>query len=197
MDDFLEQTAVRRRQGLHTLLYYFCWVIIILLAMLAMIGLYGIMGVDPETGRLRLNWISLLIALAAGGAGFLVYRGKDSLRVEYDYCFTNGTLDISMVLNSRRRRYLCEMDMKDVVRCGPATGPAFLKTLREPNIRRHNWFVNREANLYYFYFQKKGVRHMAVMELSDEMISTIRSRKYLQPGVWHDADGQSRYASLS
>ena len=36
-----------------------------------------------------------------------------------------------------------------------------------------------------------------VLELNDEMISVIRSKKYLQQGAWHDEDGKSRYASLS
>ena len=38
---------------------------------------------------------------------------------------------------------------------------------------------------------------LAVLELNDEMISVIRSKKYLQQGAWHDEDGKSRYASLS
>ena len=139
-----------------------------------------------------------MIALVTGGAAFLVYRWKDTLRVEYDYTFTNGALDISSVLNNRRRRYLCAMDTQDVVRCGPATGPAFERTLKEPGIKVHNWFVNREAKLFYFYFQKKGVKHVAVMELNDEMIAVIRSKNYLPMGTWYDADGKQSYGrSLS
>ena len=80
--------------------------------------------------------------------------------------------------------------MKDVIRCGPAQGQAFAKTLNEPGIKRHNWFVNREANLYFFYFQKKGLKHVIILELNQEMIDMIRSKSYLQRGVWYDADGK-------
>ena len=31
------------------------------------------------------------------------------------------------------------------------------------------------------------------MELSDEMIEVIRSKSYLQRGVWTDEDGKSSY----
>ncbi len=128
-----------------------------------------------------------------GGIAFLLWRRADYCKMEYDYSFTNGTLDVSRVLNNKRRRYLTALEMKDVVRCGPAKGPAFVKTLNEPNIKKHNWFLNRDAKLYYFYFIKKNVKHMAVMELSDEMVAMIRSKSYLQRGVWADEDGKSSY----
>lgn len=197
MDDFLEQTAVRQKKGAFTLLYYLAWIAMVLFGIVALMALTNVLGVNPETGGFSFNPAALAIGAVFGGITYLLFRGKDECRVEYDYTFTNGSLDISKVMNDRRRRYLCALETKEVLSCGPATGPAFQKVLKEPNIRQHNWFVNREAKLYYFYFQKKGVRHLAVMELNDEMISVIRSKKYLQMGVWHDADGSSSYASLS
>lgn len=197
MDDFLEQTAVRRKPGAFAFLYYLAWVAMVLAGIVALMALTNVLGVDPQAGGIQFNPVALAVAAVFGGLAYLLFRLKDECRVEYDYTFTNGSLDISKVMNDRRRRYLCAMETKEVLSCGPASGPAFQKALKEPNVKVHNWFVNREAKLYYFYFQKKGVRHVAVMELNDEMISTIRSKKYLQLGVWHDADGSSSYASLS
>ena len=197
MDDFLEQTAVRQKQGVFTLLYYLTWAAMLVFALFALFGLANVVGINPETGGMAFHWPMLVAALVFGGLAFLCFRGKDECRVEYDYSFTNGALDISKVMNERRRRYLCAVETKEVISCGPASGPAFQKVLKEPGIKQHNWFVNREARLTYFYFQKKGVKHVIVLELNDEMISVIRSKKYLQMGVWHDADGKSTYASLS
>lgn len=190
MDDFLEIIAFRRKQGLYTLLYFMCWFFIILFALIAAFSLGNIVGVNPESGGIMFSWQSLLLTLAFGGGAFLLWRGSDSCRVEYDYTFTNGTLDVSRVLNNKRRKYLTALEMKDVIRCGPAQGQAFAKTLNEPGIKRHNWFVNREANLYFFYFQKKGLKHVIILELNQEMIDMIRSKSYLQRGVWYDADGK-------
>ena len=197
MDDFLEQTAVRHKQGAFSLLYYLAWAGMVIFGVIALFGLVNVIGVNPETGGISFSLPSLIMLLVFGGLAFGLFRAKDECRVEYDYAFTNGCLDISKVMNERRRRYLCAMETKEVLSCGPATGPAFQKALKEPGIKQHNWFVNREAKLYYFYFQKKGVKHLAVVELNDEMISVIRSKKYLQLGVWHDADGKSTYASIS
>jgi hypothetical protein len=197
VDDFLEQTAVRTKKGIYTFLYYIALVLMGVFGVLALISLTNVVGIHPETGKMMFNLPSLIIAVVFGGLAFLLFRAKDECRVEYDYTFTNGTLDISKVMNDRRRRYLCSLETKEVLSCGPASGPAFQKALNEPGVKRHNWFVNREAKLTYFYFQKKGVKHLAVLELNDAMISVIRSKKYLQMGVWHDADGKSSYASLS
>ena len=198
MDDFLEIVAIRRRQGTFTLLYYLCWAMLIAFALIAAISLSGIVGMNPETGGMMFSWQNLLLTILFGGIAFLLWRGSDNLRVEYDYTFTNGNLDVSRVLNNKRRKYLTALEMKDVIRCGPCAGPAFQKTLNEPGAKRHNWFVNRDAKLYYFYFQKKGMKHVIIVELSDEMVAMIRSTNYLQRGVWYDETGKSNYgASIS
>ena len=197
MDDFLEQTAKRQKQGIFTLLYYLTWLFMLVFALIAVFALANVVGVNPDTGGMAFHLPMLLIGVVFGALAFLCFRGKDECRVEYDYSFTNGSLDISKVMNERRRRYLCAMETKEVISCGPAAGPAFQRALKEPGIKLHNWFVNREARLTFFYFQKKGVKHVIVLELNEEMISVIRSKKYLQMGVWHDEDGKSSYASLS
>ena len=191
MDDFLEQVARRKRQGLFTLLYVLLWAVVILSGLNAMIWLPMFMGSSDE--GLTFHFIPLVIGLVSAAIAFLAWRRTDYCRVEYDYAFTNGILDVSKVLNNRRRRYLTALDMKDVVRCGPAKGPAFQKTLQEAGLKKHNWFLNRDANLYYFYFVKNNVKHMAVMELHQEMVDMIRSKSYLQKGVWVDENGKASY----
>ena len=188
MDDFLEQTAVRRRRGAYTALYYLVWGALILSGLVALFSLTNVIGADPEAGGLVLRWPFLLMALAFGGATYLLYRVKDECRIEYDYAFTNGSLDVSRVLNERRRRYLCALETREVLSCGPARGPAFQRALRQPGVKIHNWFLNREAPLTFFYFQKKGLKHVIVLELNEEMISIIRSKKYLQTGAWDEGD---------
>ena len=197
-DDFLEQTAVRRSQGVFTALYYLCLALLVVLVIVAVMSLSSIIGVNQETGGLAINWIALIIAVVMGGLAFLLWRASDNCRVEYDYSFTNGNLDVSKVLNNKRRRYLTALEMKDVIRCGPAAGPAFQKALNEPGVKRHNWFVNREANLYFFLFKRKEVKHLIVLELNQEMIDMIRSKStYLPQGAWYDADGTQKYGRVS
>ena len=195
MDDFLEIVAYRRKQGVFTALYYLCWMFIIFFALMAAFSMANIVRMNPETGGVAFSLISLLMTLGFGAGAFLLWRASDNCRVEYDYTFTNGNLDVSRVLNNKRRKYLTALEMKDVIRCGPATGPAFNKTLNEPGIKRHNWFVNREANLYFFYFQRKGLKHIIILELNQEMVDMIRSKNYLPRDAWYNADGSQSYGA--
>ena len=135
---------------------------------------------------------------STGSRSSSIWRKADYLRIEYDYTFTNGNLDVSQVLNNKRRKYLTALQMKDVIRCGPVGTQAFNKTLNEPGIKVHNWFVNRDANLYFFYFQRNSVKHVIVLELHQDMIDMIRSKSsYLQRGVWTDESTERLYGSVS
>ena len=197
-DDFIEQIAVRRKQGAYTALYILCLLALAVCAVIAVIFLTGLIGTDVESGGIVVRWLNLPIVAVAGGLAFLLWRASDNCRVEYDYTFTNGNLDVSKVLNNRRRRYLTALLMKDVIRCGPAAGPAFQKTLAEPGMKVHNWFLNRDANLYFFYFKRQEVKHTAVLELNQEMVKVIRSKStYLPRGAWYEADGTQKYAGIS
>ena len=192
MDDYLEIVARRKHQGAYTVIYFLTWVLIVFFGFIALINFSSIIGSSDE-GKITFNFIGLIVALVTGALAFFLWRRNDYCRVEYDYTFTNGILDVGQVLNNKRRRYLTALDMKNVVRCGPTQGASFQKTLRESGLKKHNWFLNRDANLYYFYFVKNNVKHMAVLELNDEMIEMIRSKSYLPRGAWAADDGKSGY----
>ncbi|MDD6882155.1 MAG: hypothetical protein PUD50_00420 [Eubacteriales bacterium] len=197
MDDFMEQVARRKSQGFYSFLYYFSWIWVVLFGFIALISVSSII-MATESGGIRINWYALIQAVVLGGLAFLIWRRADYLRVEYDYTFTNGNLDVSRVLNNKRRKYLTALQMKDVIRCGPVGTQAFKKTLNEPGLKKHNFFVNRDANLTFFYFQKNGVKHMIVVELHPEMIDMIRSKSsYLGHGVWADENSERLYGSVS
>ena len=193
MDDFLETVARRKHQGAYTVIYFLTWVLIVVFGFYALINFSSIIGSKPDGSGIQFNFQALIVAVIAGGIAFLLWRRSDYCRVEYDYTFTNGVLDVGQVLNNKRRRYLTALDMKDVERCGPAEGQAFAKTLNEQGLKKHNWFLNRDAKLYYFYFVKNNVKHMAVMELTDEMVALIRSKGYLQRGAWTGDEGRLNY----
>jgi len=194
MDDFLEQVAYKRNNILSALLFISCWFVVIVLGINAALCLFSVVGVNYETGTTQFSLINLILAVVCGGIAYFAWRAADYSRIEYDYTFTNGVFDVSRVMNNKRRKYLTSLEMKEVIRCGPAKGPAFMKTLNEPGIKKHNWFINRDAKLYYFYFQKKGGKHMIVVELSDEMVAMMRSKpSYIQRGAWYEADGTQNY----
>ena len=98
---------------------------------------------------------------------------------------TPGLIDCHthMVFGGYRQ---AEIPLKLVESCGSVTVPAFSRYLNNKEIKRHNWFLNRDADLVYLYFTKNAVRRLVIIEPSQEMQAMMRSKGYLGYGVWQD-----------
>jgi len=183
-----EETARRHNQTPGLIFTGFCWIAFFVSALIAMIflqGLFNLIGSGQFTIQGFL--MSLLLTAVFGGIAFLFWRGEDKMRVEYDCTFTpvsggNADLDVARVMGNSRRKPMTSLPLKNVESAGAVDAPAFQRYLQMKDVKVHNWFVNREANLYFFYFVKANVKHMIVLELKDEMISCVKP--YLGMGVW-------------
>ncbi len=181
MDNFKEEVAVRRNRTLYDLLYMLCFATMIVSALLALVTLQGVLSMVFEGS---FHPVPLVVLVLFGGMGFLLWRYKDELRSEYEYTFTNGILDVAQVLNNKKRRYLTSLNMKDVTAAGPVKGAAFGRYLSMPDVKKHNWFLNRDAHLYFYFFTKNAVKHLMVVELSGEMAALTNGSRYMGHGVW-------------
>ena len=166
MDNFLEQIVVPRRKGLQTALYALTWVTMLFFGLIAVITLQGIV--------MNFNIPNIVIMLISGGIAVLLFLRKDHLRVEYEYTFTNGEMDFARVYGNAKRKELGTMKVRNVQACGWVQHASFQRYITMPNIRKDNWFLNREANLFYFYFEREGKKRLIVIEPTEEMAKLIR-----------------------
>ena len=184
MDNFKEEIVTKRNAALNNILYYLCWGFIVVF------GFIGIMTFSGTWQSLfsgdKTAWMGLIGAVIMLGLAVLLFLKKDNFRVEYEYTFTNGTLDVSRVLNNSKRKYLAEIPLKLVESCGSVTHPSFQRYLGDKMLKKHNWFLNRDNDLIYLYFVKNNVKHLAVIEPSPEMQQMMRSKNYLNFGVWQE-----------
>ena len=180
MDNFREEIVIRHKQGAYSFLYGLAWAGLILSGGLALFGLQGAMQILAG----EFDLISIGILVVFGGLTYLIWRNKDELKCEYDYTFTNGDLDIAKVLNNSRRKPLTSLSMRNVESCGAVAHQSFQRFITMQGVKKYNWFLNREAKLYYFYFTKNSTKYIIIVELSDEMITMVRSHNYLNFGVW-------------
>ena len=104
----------------------------------------------------------------------LIFLFKDRLRTEYEYTFTNGTLDFAAVYNNNKRRALGTMNLKNIKACGKVASGSFNRYINMQGLKRSNWFVNREADLFYIYFEKDNSKRIIIMEPNEEMEKLIR-----------------------
>ncbi len=173
MDFFLEEVVTKRTKGASGLLY--------VLAVLCMgiSAAYTVFAFMPLLNELFTAGFSPMLAvqavfllMTAAIAVFLFLR-KDRLRTEYEYSFTNGSMDFAKVFNNRKRKNLGTMNVGNVEACGKVASGSFRRYVSMPGVRRLNWFLNRDADLFYFYFVKNGIRTVMVIEPSPAMTELI------------------------
>ena len=174
MDNFKEDIVGRHSNVLPNILYALCWICIVAFGLYAMLKLQVLM--------MQFDVTTLVIALLAAASAVLLFFMKDQLKLEYEYTFTNGSLDFAKVMRQAKRKELGSMNVKNVSACGHVAHDSFRRFLSMKDVEKKNWFLNRDGNLFYFYYVKESKKHMIIIEPSEEMVEMIR--QYLPAGVY-------------
>ncbi len=176
MDHFMEEVVVKKNRALQEMMYYAANIAMVISAIL---------------GFMMLQWIFtgfsiqlLVYLLFMIGAALLLFLYRDRLRTEYEYTFTNGDLDFAQVFNNKKRKNLGTMRVKNVESFGPVESDHFRRLISAPGSKAKNWFLNRGAKLYYFYYIKDGAKSIIVFEPSEELVDYVK--KYLPRGVYNE-----------
>ena len=176
MDHFLEEVVTKRNNTVNRIIYYFSWVIMIIAAVFASLTL--------GTLTMNFNWMSVITIVVSAGIAVYIWFFHDKLLTEYEYTFTNGSLDFAEVKKKKKRKSLGSLNVRNVEAFGKVDSESFRRYISMPGIKKMNWFLNREAELYYFYFTKESDRKIIIFEPSEEMVSYIR--QYLPNGAYRE-----------
>ncbi|MCI7735759.1 MAG: hypothetical protein MSL26_01190 [Clostridiales bacterium] len=174
MDNFKEDIVSSRSTLLPNILYVISWIFVVIF------GLYALLMLQVLFVAFSVS--SLLITALSAAAAVLLFLLKDNLKVEYEYTFTNGSLDFAKVLRGARRKELGSMNVANVAACGHVAHDSFRRFLSMKDVEKKNWFLNRDGNLFYFYYVKENRKHMIIIEPSEEMVGMIT--RYVQAGVY-------------
>ena len=182
MDSFLEEVVTKRNKSLQTAMLVGANILWVVLGFYALIILESLISVIFSTGFDIGYIIPIVEVIVFGGIAVLLFLYRDHIRTEYEYTFTNGQMDFAQVFNNKKRKALGTMNIRNVEACGLVSSGSFQRYITMPGIKRTNWFLNRDAELLYFYFQKDSQKRIIIIEPSEEMLLNIR--KYLPQGVW-------------
>ncbi len=176
MDHFHEEVVVKHRNGLNKGLYYLSWPVMVFSAMFAMMMISALMR--------GFSLPALLITLAFAAIAVGIFLFHDRLLTEYEYTFTNGALDFAQVYNNKKRKSLGSLNVKTVDAFGKVNSGSFQRYLKTPDVKQMRWFLNRDAELYYFYFSKDSAKKMIILEPSEELVGMIK--QYIPRGVYQE-----------
>lgn len=173
MDQFMEEVVYKRNKGAENILLVLAWAAMIMSGIIAMFMFNLITMSISAQGFSAGMVLDIVITLLMVAAAVLIFLYKDRIKTEYEYTFTNGILDFAKVFNNRKRKALGTMNVKNVEAIGMVSSGSFNRYLNMPGIKRINWFINRDADLFYLFFQKDGAKSLLVMEPSEAMRNMI------------------------
>jgi hypothetical protein len=168
MDHFHEESVSKVNTGMNTLIYILSYVGMVIFAILALNGLMTIFsGI--------INVFSIVITLVFGGLAYGCFVLRNNQRIEYDYTFTNGILDIAKVINNNKRKKLLSADIREFEVVAPTSDDGFQRMLHHKGIeKRYNYFLNRGGGLYYGVFTHDGAKSMLVFEPSEKLLKLFK-----------------------
>ncbi|MBR6377140.1 MAG: hypothetical protein IKS05_05175 [Oscillospiraceae bacterium] len=172
-DQFREEAVSSRNQTFPSIMLGLSWVLLVFSALYGFMWLQNALYAFAQSG-VQSGLISLALALVLLGAAVMIFLFKDRLRTDYEYTFTNGILDFAAIYNNKKRKALGSRNLKNIKACGKVASGSFTRYINLPGIKRSNWFVNRDADLFYIYYEKEQEKHIVIMEPSEEMVSLIR-----------------------
>lgn len=173
MEHFSEQVVTKHARTLDDILFYLAWALMIFFGILAFLQLQVIFY--------EFSWSMLILLVLCAGCAVFIWFFKDRLRTEYEYTFTNGDLDFAAVYNNTKRKPLGSLKVKNVEAFGPVNSQSFQRYLTMSDVKQFRWFLNRGAELYYFFFQKDGSKRLLIFEPNEEMREIIA--QYLPYGA--------------
>ena len=184
MDHFHEEVVKKNHRLVDEVLYYLSYLVMGVSGILGLLQLSAIQRVIYGLNSLGEMWPTLLVGVVLLASAVGVWFVKDNLRMEYEYTFTNGSLDFAQVFNNKKRKSLGSLNVRTVDAFGPVDGSAFKRFVGMPEMKQTRWFLNRDGNLHFFYFQKDGNKRMIILEPTEEMVDLIR--QYLPRGAWQE-----------
>ncbi|HHY82382.1 MAG TPA: hypothetical protein GX505_06845 [Clostridiales bacterium] len=171
MDLFREESVHKVNTGLSTVVYVLAWIGMIFFGILT---IFSFQVFFNQIFQGSFNLLGLIMFVFFGGLTFLCFTVRNNQRIEYDYTFTNGILDIAKVINNSRRKKLLSANIKEFEIIAPASDDGFMKMLQYPGIKKFNYFLNRGGGLYYGIFTHNGDKSILVFEPSEEMLKMFK-----------------------
>lgn len=174
MDQFMEEVVVKHNRSSQSIAYAIATVLMVVSGLYAFLNINLIISVISQEGFSTGIIYSILVTLLSAGCAVLLFLRRDTIKMEFEYTFTNGVMDFAQVFNNKKRKNLGTMNLKNIEAFGRVSSGSFQRYITMPGIKRTNWFLNRGAELFYFYFVKDGRKRIIIIEPSDALVNYIK-----------------------
>ena len=157
MDIFVEQLVRRKRKPSDYIKVFLCFAAAFVVIML----MFAFSNVP---------YVGSLIFLAAAGLVYLIYNVGISVNLEYEYCFTNGALDVDKIIAARRRKRITDVNARDIEIMATTKNRAFSNYMQNSDIKKIYACSSVQDEGVYFVVYTKDSKKMMLLFNPNETI---------------------------
>lgn len=162
MDIFVEQLVRRKRQPMDFVKVFLC-----LIAATVILTCMFIFNNIPLLGTIIFFVGALFV--------YLIYRVGTSINSEYEYCFTNGALDVDKIIAARSRKKITELNARDIEMMASCKNHSFKKYMDDREIKKiYACSSINDDDVYFVIYFVAGKRQMLLFNPNDTIKDGFR-----------------------
>ena len=162
MDIFVEHLVKKKRTGKDFVKILAC-----------LVGVLIILMFVPVVLMIKL--VGPIAFTACIGLIYLLYRLITATNLEYEYCFTNGALDVDKVINMRNRKRLLEVNARKIDMMASTKNREFKRYLNDSTTKKVYACTHiDDEGVYFVIFPGKNGRTMLLFNPNEKIKEGFR-----------------------
>ncbi|MGI6316233.1 MAG: hypothetical protein ACOX17_06090 [Christensenellales bacterium] len=178
MDHFLEEAVTRKNKKLFSALYILLTILMICALCLA-VYFFAILTTDLEdvlnTGGLFLFVLVFLSFAASFGLFLLTLVGRGKCRMDYEYSFTNGYLEIAAVMNNAKRKEIVGLMPQQILKVGRVGSVSYENLCKAKDKKKIKAWLNKDSEKLFIATTPLAGNKIITFEPSAAMTELIKT----------------------
>lgn len=163
MDIFVEQLVSKKKTAKNYAAILGCLVgVFVILGLFVFVILPVVSKVVPF-----LNGLTFLLLF---GLIYLFYRLVSNTNMEFEYCFTNGALDVDKIFNRRSRKKFVSLNARSIERMASTKDSEFASLLKNAEVKKlYGCSDVKASDTYYVVFSNEKGRQMLLFNPNEKI----------------------------
>ena len=162
MDIFTEYMVKRKKRPTDYVKVVFCIIIII-----------GVVLIMPVMAQIP--FVGVILFLACAGIIYLLYNIIISIKLEYEYTFTNGALDVDKIIAAKRRKRITSLNARSIEIMASIRSSEVDKYANDRSIKRYYACTSvDDPDTYFVIYSDDKKKYMLLFNPNNEIKDGFR-----------------------
>lgn len=95
---------------------------------------------------------------------------RETINIEYEYCFTNGVLDVDKIIAANRRGRMTDINAREIELMGTKKNPEFIRNTEDRNVEKIYACTSvNDDDVCFIIYETDGKRKMLLFNPNDKI----------------------------